>query len=366
MDGNTPGRDLAVPEPTTTPAQRAPNVDLSAEALELLRDTIAEGSSEAEFSLFVRVCRRLQLDPFLKQICLIPRYSKVLGRKAYKPQITIDGYRLFAERSGRYEGQTAPEWCGADGQWRNVWLDDEPPAAARVGVWARGFREPMWGVARFSSYVQYERDGGFSEMWAKMGDAQLAKCAEALAIRRAFPVEGYGDADVEDVAVGPAARQRKPQPLRLGERATALVVQLHACKAAADVDAWLSRHGAEGEAMPDADRRAVHRVLQQTRSRVGHRKAEPKASSAPVAAKQADTPNHATEPAASHPSDGPTLIEQFAGRLRDASRIGPAEVDEVAAEFEAARQEGKLSEDELMVLKEIHGDCTQRAAALEA
>ncbi len=205
------------------------------EQISLIRKTIAPTVTPDEFKLFIEAAKHYGLNPLARQIYAISRYDFQVQGNKMSIQTSIDGYRLLAERSGKYAGQLGPFWCGEDGQWVDVWVKNTPPVAARVGILRSDFKEPIWAVAKYESYVQKKKqDGAPTSMWGKMPDVMLAKCAESLGLRRAFPAELSGlytseemaqadnPVDVPVVVVEAVVQQEPPKPSANGHAAPAM------------------------------------------------------------------------------------------------------------------------------------------------
>jgi phage recombination protein Bet len=149
---------------------------------------------------FLMHAKRTGLDPIARQIYCIERGGK------WGTQVSIDGARLVAERTGQYRGQTATQWTADGVTWVDVWLASEAPKAARVGVHREGFVEPLYAVATLDAY----NAGG--PMWRKMPALMLGKCAEMLALRKAFPQDLSGLYSTEEMDQAQAGRPQQQAP----------------------------------------------------------------------------------------------------------------------------------------------------------
>ena len=170
---------------TTELAIRPEQTTFDDKQLAALRAIGVQNAPPADIALFFHQAARTGLDPFARQIYLINRGGK------NTIQVGIDGFRLIRDRTGNFQGQDE-EWCGPDGVWKDVWLETEPPAAAKVSVYVKGYARPVVGIALWSEYAQIGRDGKPQSVWASKPALMLAKCAEALALRKAYPQDLSG------------------------------------------------------------------------------------------------------------------------------------------------------------------------------
>jgi phage recombination protein Bet len=188
------------------------------QGLGTVRGVLAPDLNDEELRLFAMVANRSGLDPFAKQIYALKRKGRVTF------QTGIDGYRSIAARTGMYDGQDEPEYgpvceCG----------DDRPaghPEFATVRVYRKGVTRAIAATAYWHEYKPDKGENGRGDaMWTKMPRVMIAKVAEALALRKAFPYDpenrqGIG-ADIytaDEMSQAGTPEPRAPQPT-LAEKA---------------------------------------------------------------------------------------------------------------------------------------------------
>lgn len=153
-------------------------LEFSADQRKMIRDSFLSGATEAEASVMLEVARLRRLNPLTGQIHFVKRWNNDRKAFVWSYQVAIDGFRAIAQRTGLYDGQDEPEF---------EYNEDGSIKLCRVRVFRRDWSRPSVGVAWFGEYAQRKKEGGLTSMWEQKPHIMAAKCAEALAFRKAFP-----------------------------------------------------------------------------------------------------------------------------------------------------------------------------------
>jgi phage recombination protein Bet len=203
-------------------------LEFSSAQTKLLADTIAKGCDENELRLFLEIAKLKRLDPFSGQIRPVKRWDSEAQANKMVIQTGIDGYRSTASRTGELAGIEDAEFdceTGPNPKWAKV----------TVYRWSHGEKIPYKATARWGEYVQKKKDGNPNSMWLRMLYLMLAKCAEALALRKAFPDElagvytdeemGQADNVIEGQAESPQPQLKSPvqMPTATADKSPALL-----------------------------------------------------------------------------------------------------------------------------------------------
>lgn len=188
------------------------------EEIETIKTSLMPNATDEQLKLFLARCRQSGLNPLKSppEIWAVP-FRKNAGTKDnprwvtdYVAVASIDGLRIAAYRSRQitgFRGCTSPQWCGPDGRWRDIWLEDSPPSACRVGVWIDGVPEPVYAVASWREYEQVRQKARPDSPWNAMPAHMLAIAAERQALRKACP--NIGGIAVEEL--GPPEPAEHPE-----------------------------------------------------------------------------------------------------------------------------------------------------------
>lgn len=152
----------------------------SDEQKQIVRDSLANGASEQEFSILWEMAKARNLDPLKREVFFVKRWDGSKQREVWSIQISIDGLRLQATRTGDYDGQDDTEF---------EYNDKGELLLARTKVYRKGISRPFVGTAYWKEYVQLTKEGKPTAMWNNKPHVMLGKCSESIALRKAFPDE---------------------------------------------------------------------------------------------------------------------------------------------------------------------------------
>lgn len=175
----------------------------------------ANGANDEEFGALMSVAEARRLSPLHKQVYFVKRWDSLKRQEVWSVQTSIEGLRVIAERTGKYDGADLPEF-----EYRK----DGSLLCCTVRVYRKDRTRAIVSKVFFDEAVQYTKDGNPTSFWKRMPHRMLAKCAESDALHRAFPEdmatgEDPYDADAE-AETPPTAREvaaavevtHKPQP----------------------------------------------------------------------------------------------------------------------------------------------------------
>jgi len=161
------------------------------EQMDLIKNTVAKGSTDMELKMFLHQCKKTGLDPLAHQIYCVKRWNAKTQQNDTTIQTGIDGYRVVADRTGKYAGSDDYRFDNGLTEYEMLQAEKIQPTTATVTVYKmiNNVRCPFTATARWDEYYPGDKQGF---MWKKMPFLMLGKCAEALALRKAFPQELSG------------------------------------------------------------------------------------------------------------------------------------------------------------------------------
>ncbi|MCP4264869.1 MAG: phage recombination protein Bet [Candidatus Brocadiaceae bacterium] len=166
------------------------NNETDVAVLSALKSSLYTGAKDDSIQMVIEYCKACKLDPMQKPVHIVPMWDK--NTKSMKDTIMpgIGLYRIQAARSNKYAGVSEPEY----GDTVNTTLGG---VSISYPEWCKVTVKKLVGnnIVEFTAkeywlenYATARKDSTApNAMWLKRPFGQLAKCAEAQALRKAFP-----------------------------------------------------------------------------------------------------------------------------------------------------------------------------------
>lgn len=158
-----------------------------------LKNSLYTGARDESIKMVLDYCKAAKLDPMQKPVHIVPMSVKnaQTGRYEYKDVVMagVGLYRIQAARSNQYAGVSEPEF-GEDITCNLGGVEITYPKWCRVTVKKLVNNTIVEFTAKeywLENYASKKDERTPNTMWQKRPYGQLAKCAEAQALRKAFP-----------------------------------------------------------------------------------------------------------------------------------------------------------------------------------
>lgn len=159
-----------------------------AEVVDVIKKTVAIGATDAELQVFFGLCKATGLNPFKKEVWFIKA-----GNKA-QIMTGINGFFTVANNNPNFDGHESG-LVAPDGSF----VSAAYPKDDFIGGWAKVYRKdrriPTEGIAMVKDYDKKQSN------WNTMKRVMIIKCAESVALRKAFPQEMNGLYTQEEMPV---------------------------------------------------------------------------------------------------------------------------------------------------------------------
>ena len=173
--------------------------------IETLKNTVAKDLNNHEFIMFAELCKSSGLNPFRKEIWAI----KAGGR--LQLMTGAQGFFTIANRHPEYDGIESG-LIDPNGDYKPLAY----PKNDFIGAWARVYRKdrkmPTEGIAMVSEYQKP------TPIWKQMTRVMILKCAESIALRKAFPQEMNGLYTSEEMPQNYSASQAQAPQVIVAEK----------------------------------------------------------------------------------------------------------------------------------------------------
>lgn len=180
---------------STTGATRTFDFHFTDRQIAAMKQTVAKGASQAQFEMFIYLATMYKLDPFLKEIFFIAgNMNTVLTSR--------DGYLKIAQNHKDFDGIRSMAVRSNDDFEIDLETDTIKHKFGKgvrgpiIGAWAIVYRKGRRPCIAFADLEEYM---GTSIPWKKYTSAMICKCAQAIALKQQFSINGLVTQEEMDV-----------------------------------------------------------------------------------------------------------------------------------------------------------------------